>query len=378
MRSLTQRDARRVAVTAQLLSDPRPTDALEVFRTLTLVQMDLTAAVAPNADLVLFSRLGQDYRPELLDDLLEERAVVEVDGMLRPAEDVALYRAEFAAWPGPEPLTEWQRQLEGWVEANHACRDDILTRLRSEGPLPARELPDTCALPWRSSGWTNHKNVQRLLDLMAARGEVAVSSRENRERVWDLAERVYPDTEVVPYEEARAERNRRRLRSLGIARAKAAVTAVEPNDVGETGVEVVIDGVRGRWRMDPTLAATLEDDPSGGPFAPRTVLLSPLDRLVFDRKRMADLFGFDYQLEMYKPAAQRRWGYFALPVLHGAELVGKLDARTDLERGVLRVDAMHWDIEPDPALRRSALHEVGALARMIGVEAQLAAGVALG
>ncbi len=357
---LSRRDARRVAVRAQLLAARRPVSAVAAVRHLALVQMDLTAAVAPNPDLVLWSRLGARYDPRELDDLLESRVLVEVQGMLRPAEDVALYRAEWAAWPGPEPRREWQDALAGWLEANHACREDLLQTLRSEGPLPARRLPDTCAVPWRSSGWTHHKNVQRMLDLMEARGEVAVSSREQGERVWDLAERVFPDQAPVPFAAAAAERDRRRLAALGIARARAAQTPNEPNHVGSAGVEAVVEGVRGAWRVDPSLLDT--------PFRGRTALLSPLDRLVFDRTRMTELFGFDYQLEMYKPAAKRRWGYFALPVLHGDRLVGKVDATTDRGRDVLRVDAVHWDDVPTAAVRAGVRRELRSLARMLGVE----------
>ena len=104
-------------------------------------------------------------------------------------------------------------------------------------------------------------------------------------------------------------------------------------DVGEAAR---VEGVRGLWRVDPVAASTTT-------FEGRTAILSPLDRLVFDRKRMEDLFGFDYQLEMYKPAAQRQWGYWAMPVLDGDELVGKVDATADREAGVLVVDAVHED-----------------------------------
>jgi uncharacterized protein YcaQ len=357
---LSARDARRVAVRAQLLDRHRPVDALEVVRHLNLVQMDLTAHVAPNADLVLWSRLGASYTPDVLDGLLESRALVEVQGYLRPAEDVALFRAEMDAWPGAPPLSEWRRQIEAWVEANRACREDILTRLRSEGPLPAREIPDTCLVPWRSSGWTNSKNVQRMLDMLEQRGEVAVSSRENRERNWDLASRVYPDVATVPIEAAEAERDRRRLLALGIARARVTFPPGEPNHVGAAGEEAVVEGVRGRWRVEPRY---LDE-----PFAGRTAVLSPLDRLILDRKRMAEIFAFDYQLEMYKPAARRRWGYFALPVLHGDRLVGKVDAQTDLDAGLLRVHAVHWDDEPSGAVQDGVRRELRSLAGMIGVE----------
>jgi uncharacterized protein YcaQ len=357
---LSRRDARRIAVSAQLLDAPRPTEVLGVVRHLSLVQVDLTAAVAPSADLVLWSRLGTAYRPADLDALLDDRAVVEYQGVLRPAEDVALHRADMADWPGRPPLREWQLDVRDWVEANHACRDDILVRLRSEGPLPARELPDTCAVPWRSSGWNDHRNVDRLLATMERRGEVAVSTREGRERLWDLADRVYPDDPAVPAEEAAGIRNQRRLASLGVARAKGPVCPVEPLDVGDAGEPAVIEGVRGAWRVDPARL--------GQPFRGRTALLSPLDRLVVDRKRIAEVFGFDYKLEMYKPAAARRWGYWAMPILHGDRLVGKLDASADHAAAVLRVGAVHVDVELTVAARAAVDRQIRALGSWLELE----------
>ncbi|MGZ4447426.1 MAG: DNA glycosylase AlkZ-like family protein [Nocardioides sp.] len=337
---LTRADARRVAVRAQLLEAERPDGLLDLVEHLTLLQMDQTAHVAPSADLVAWSRLGSGYRPEELAGAIERGELVELGGMARPAADVALYRAEMAAWPGTgDPdhrLTDWQVAQRDWVAANDACRRDLLDLLEAEGPLPAAELPDTCVVPWRSSGWTNDQNVIRLLDFMVARGEVATAGREGRARLYDLASRVYPDDPVVPWDEARRVRDVRRLAALGIARARAAVTPGEPNDVGEAGEEAVVEGVRGRWRVDPRLL-------DGADPEPRAALLSPLDRLVFDRKRMTELWGFDYQLEMYKPAAKRRWGYWAMPVLYADRLVGKLDAAADRRGGLLRVEALHED-----------------------------------
>lgn len=364
---LTAEQARRISVRAQLLAEPRPTDLLEVVRHLTVVQVDLTAAVAPSADLVCWSRLGTAFHPDDLDDLLDSRQVVEVDGRLRPAEDLALFRAEMEQWPGPEPLTEWQVQLQEWVEDNDGCRLDILDVLRSDGPTAARDLPDTCVRPWRSSGWNHNRNVTMLVSLMERRGEIAVSHREGRERMWDLAERVHPDDDrgarVVPLDEALGERARRRLASLGLARARVAEVPGETYAVGPVGEEVAVEGVRGTWRADPEQLARVDE-----PFEGRTVLLSPLDRLVFDRKRLAELFGWEYQLEMYKPVAKRRWGYWALPVLDGDRFVGKLDCTADVERGVLRVDALHRDVPFDRGLQARVDHEVDELARWLDLE----------
>lgn len=326
MLTLSRDEARQLAVRAQLLDRPRPTSLMETVGRLGYVQHDQTRHVAPSAHLVLWSRLGQGFAPEELDAALRAHALVELRGMVRPAEDLALYRAEMAIWPGPKPWTPWQQQLTQWVTANDACRRDLLARLEADGPTPARELPDTCVVPWRSTGWTNDKNVVRLLDFMESRGEVAVVGRRG-ERVWDLASRVHPDVPVVPLEEALAERERIELRALGIVRRSGA------------GEKARVEGTTGTWRVDPALLDQ--------PFEGRAALLSPLDRLVFDRKRALDLLGFDYQLEMYKPVAKRRWGYWALPVLLGDRLVGKVDGQADREAGVLRVAAVHEDVALD-------------------------------
>lgn len=369
---LTAEQARRVAVRAQLLALPRPTDVLEVVEHLSLLQLDPTSAVAPSAHLVLWSRLGAGYDRADLDDALASGALVEVGGRARPAAHVALHRALMAAWPGPGPRRPWHDELAGWVEDNDTCRREVLEALRQEGPLPAPSLPDGIVRPWRSSGWTDDRSLLKLLDLMAARGEVVVVGREGRHRLWDLAERVLPDDEVPPLEEAVRRLHDLRLRALGLARSRAAAAPGEPHDVGDAGEAAVVEGTRGRWRVDPVYLKDLED--LAGAWAPRTALLSPLDRLVMDRRRMAELFGFDYQLEMYKPAAQRRFGYWALPVLHGDRLVGKVDCTAEPAEGVLRVDAVHEDEPWDPAVRDAVHAELDGLAQWLGVEVLLLPG----
>jgi uncharacterized protein YcaQ len=211
---LSRRDARRIAVQAQLLDAERPTDLLGLVRHLTFLQLDPIAAVAPSADLVAWSRLGSSYRPADLRSALEDRTLVELLAMVRPAEDIALYRADMADWPGRGQLRDWEEARRDWVKANAACRRDILRRLKRSGPLSMRELPDTCTVPWGSTGWTNNRNVEKLLDFMVQRGEVAVAGRQGKERLWDLASRVYPDSPVVPAAQAKREREERRLRAL--------------------------------------------------------------------------------------------------------------------------------------------------------------------
>ena len=181
-------------------------------------------------------------------------------------------------------------------------------------------------------------------------------------RLWDLPERVYPADVVVPsVEEAEQAKNERRLASLGIARQKRPATPIEPVHVGEAGEPAVVEGTKGEWRVDP---AALGKD-----FEGRTALLSPFDRLVYDRVRAEELFDFEYTLEMYKPAAKRRWGYFALPILHNDRLVGKVDAAVDRKASVLRLNAIHEDVKFTRTMSKPVQAELEDLASWLGLGA---------
>jgi uncharacterized protein YcaQ len=351
---LTKAQARRIAVRAQLLDAPRPTELVAVVRRLTLLQIDPTAAVAPSADLVAWSRLGSSYRPDQLKQALEqERTLFEFDALVRPVSDLGLYLAGAADRPSYE-------QSRAWLRTNDPFRRDVLDLLARSGPLSSRDIPDTSVVPWASSGWTNNRNVTQMLEFLMARGEVAIAGRVGRERLWDLPGRVYPaDVEVPSVEEAERRRNERRLASLGIAREKARAMPMEPVHVAGAGEPAVVEGTKGEWRVDP---AYLVVD-----FEGRTALLSPFDRLVHDRVRAQELFDFEYTLEMYKPAARRRWGYFALPVLHDDRLVGKVDATADRKASVLRVNAIHEDVRFTRAMSKAVQVELEDLASWLGL-----------
>jgi uncharacterized protein len=358
---LTKAQARRIAVRAQLLDAPRPTELLTVVQQLTLLQIDPTAAIAPSADLVAWSRLGSAYQPAHLQQALEQdRTLFERDALVRPISDLGLHLAGAADWPNYE-------RTRAWLRDNDSFRRDILDLLGSSGPMTSRDIPDTCVVPWTSSGWTNNRNVTQMLESLMMRGEIAIAGRVGRERVWDLAERVYPaDVVVSSVDKADQAKNERRLASLGIARQKRPAMPLEPVDVGEAGEPAAVEGIQGEWRVDPKAL--------GEDFEGRTALLSPFDRLVYDRVRAQELFDFEYTLEMYKPAAKRRWGYFALPVLHADRLVGKVDATADRKASVLRVNAIHEDVKFTRAMTKAVQAELEDLASWLGLGAVEAAG----
>ena len=147
---LTKAQARRIAVRAQLLDAPRPTDLLEVVQRLTLLQIDPTAAIAPSADLVLWSRLGSSYRPDDLKHALEEeRSLFELDALIRPTSDLGLYLA------GADERPSYER-TRVWLKDNDRFRRDILERLRELGPTElarAARTPPQCRGP-RAAGRT--------------------------------------------------------------------------------------------------------------------------------------------------------------------------------------------------------------------------------
>src|SRR5919112_690747 len=141
---LTRGEATRIAVHAQLLDLPRPTDLVAVVDRLTFLQIDPTAAIAPSADLVLWSRLGSAYDPETLTRALEQdRTLVETVAHVRVPRDLPAVIAEVRDGG-------LHRRTAAWLEANDSFRRDVLALLAERGPLLSRDVPDTSVVPWPS------------------------------------------------------------------------------------------------------------------------------------------------------------------------------------------------------------------------------------
>ncbi|HEX6337327.1 MAG TPA: crosslink repair DNA glycosylase YcaQ family protein [Jiangellaceae bacterium] len=352
---LSKDEARRIAIRAQLLDTPRPTDLVEVVDRLTILQIDPTAAIAPSADFVLWSRIGSSYSPaELTKAVEKDRSLIETVAYIRPPRDLPAVIAEARNTPMYEGTA-------AWFEKNEPFRRDILALLESDGPLLSRDIPDTSVEPWPSSGWTNNRNVTKMLEILAHRGYVAISGRKGRQRYWHLPEQVYPvDKSDYDIDGAVRYRNERRLAALGIARSTGPQIPGESPYVGDAGEEAVVEGTPGTWRVQHEYIDL--------PFEGRTALLSPFDRLVHDRVRAEQIFDFEYFLEMYKPKDKRRWGYFALPILHGDRLVGKLDATADRKAGTLVVNAIHQDVRFTKATTAAVRAEIDDLAKWLGLE----------
>jgi uncharacterized protein YcaQ len=275
---------------------------LDTVRQLGYLQIDPISTVAPPQHLVLWSRLGPYDRAELDRLLWTERKLFEWNAYIWPIESLPLVRARMAR---RRTKYSWERRSQEFLKENAAFRRYVLRELEARGPLLARELEDRAAGSREAHAWWGSRQVAIMLEILQGRGQVAIVGRRGKQRVWDLAERWYPDTETLPLKEADRLLAAQRFRALGVQ---------------------LVDG---EWNAHPDAAA--------GPVPDRVTLLSPFDRLIHDRARAEALFDFRYRLEMYVPKAKREFGYYVLPILHCDRLVGRAEPRFDRKTGELEV-----------------------------------------
>ena len=327
MREVPVEEARRIAVRAQAL-DGTAGGVLETVRRLGFLQLDPISSVAPPQHLVLWSRLGSWDTAELDRLLWEERKLVEWRAFLYPIEDLPILRAFMRRRDRPI-----DRRVIEWTKARAPYRRHVLKELRERGPLLSREIADAPSHRREDHRWWGQRQMGLMLELLAARGEVAVVGRRGKQRVWDLAERWYPETETLPLPKARKLYDEKRFRALGVRLQ------------------------RGRLVAHP--------EAEDGPVPTRTTFLSPFDRLVHDRARTEALWDFFYRLEMYVPAAKREYGYYVLPILQGDRLVGRIEPVFDRREKVLDVKGLWWQ----PGQKPVDLEEpLASLAAFLGAE----------
>src|SRR5476651_1622871 len=349
---LTRDQARRIAVRAQLLDADRPGDVVEVAEELGAIKIDPTATIAPAEHTILWSRIGAAYDPIQLSKAVEhDRLLFEFDGAFRPISLLPLMRPTMRRWPRRESTIEW-------LKANDRFRTDVLARLRAEGPLFANDIPDTAEVARPPDGWFGSNQTVHMLDFLQRQGEVAIVGREGRQRRWDLAERVYPKgLPEYEFDEAQILLSERRLHSAGIAKQKSPWSGV-----GVAGEPAVVEGSAWKYRVDPEAIAALEKDEGG-----RVAFLSPYDGMLFDRPRLQEVFDFQYVLEQFKPKAQRKYSFFAHPILMGDRFVGLLDAEVSKEREALVVTAVHELLPFEPEEDEMVRAEITDLAEWLGV-----------
>ena len=357
MKTLPLSAARTLHLAAQGLLTPlrrkaTKADVIDAIRRMAQLQIDTIHVVARSPYLVLFSRLGA-YTPQWLDEHLAEGKLFEYwshEACLLPIEDYGLLRHRMLdpSGMGWKYAAEWHKKYRKEI-------DQLLKQIRANGPVRSADFVREAG---KSNGWWDWKPEKRHLEVLFAIGELMVAERRNFHRVYDLTERVLPDwndkRDLQPAAAVEPELLRRSCRALGVVRADWVADYyrlprrpyVEPlhalADQGEL-VPVRVEGWKQDTYVHQEFAPLIDDAASGKLTSTVTTLLSPFDPVVWDRKRAAALFDFDYVIECYTPAAKRKYGYFVLPILNRGKLIGRADAKAHRTSGIFELKALHLE-----------------------------------
>jgi len=351
--------ARRFLVARQLLAPARSLDrgakgVLEIFRRLGSVQFDPLAVAGRNHDLVLHARVA-DYDPAWCDRLYERREIFEAynKGLsLVPTSEFAWFRGNLS------------RNAPRTLDENADVAKRVLERIRAEGPLSSSDFE-------RERGPTTDwfgmptNTVRAVLEAYAVTGVLGLARRDGNRRYYDLLERLLPANVLrrkVPLEEQLRYKLLSRYRAHGLLGVGGAADIfgglgpAKPDDrwpgypgrhalrdeLVERGelVPVDVEGVSGKRLVVSDEVALLEAPPEP---PPSVAFVPPFDPSVWDRKLLANLFGFDYVWELFVPPAKRRWGWYVLPILFRDRFVGRIEPR--IERAEGRVDVLNlwWE-----------------------------------
>lgn len=316
-----------------------------------LLQIDTINVVARSPYLVLFSRLGA-YEPRWLDDLLARGKIFECwahEACFVPMDDHALHRGQFDA-----RARHWAHQRAARMHREHrASMDNLLAHIRDRGAVKSSDFQCKAGA---QSGWWQWKDEKRWLEAWFALGELMIARRDNFQRVYDLTQRVLArakvDLAALPALDPARDFVRGAVHALGITQARWI------NDYFRTGrklkdadldalvqsgelLRVAVRGWEAPGYVHREHLPLLRRAQRSALRATHTTLLSPFDPVVWDRERARTMFDFDYRLECYTPAARRRYGYFALPILCRGQLVGRLDAKAHRGDGMFEIKTLH-------------------------------------
>lgn len=356
---LTTQQIRRLNITKQRLTKPQPAatteGVMDVIRSLGCLQLDPIRAVERTQYLVLWSRLGNYDRNLLHKVQFEQRQLFEFwahCASIVQAEHYPLFRKRM----GGPMLGKLSRK---WLQDNEQFADYVRGQIAAKGIVKPAEIEDRASAGWEHGGWTTASkptNVRKMLDLMWLNGELAVADRDGLQKQWALLDEWLPES--VPREEASDYEQSRQAIEVSIKALGAANDTHIRNhfmrkfypeqkrataDLISEGKLIPVEteaGYRGQWYVHADDVPLLESLDDGG-WKPRTVLLSPFDNLICDRKRTEMLWDFYYRVEIYVPEAKRQYGYYVLPILQGDRLIGRIAPRMDRKTGVLTINGVY-------------------------------------
>ena len=365
---ITKELARKLVLNAQLL-DGRIKLAegkegiAQMIDRLGYVQIDTISAIKRSHHHTLWTR-RDDYSEGMLHELQsKDRLIFEYWGRAMSYLPISDYRYCLPRMNNfQNPTHKWIRQR---MDECHPLFEEVLRRIKNEGPLGAKDF--AASLGKKSGTWWNWKPAKVALELLFWRGDLMITERRNFQKVYDLTERVLPencDTTMPDDDELGQFFVRRAISALGVADDVEIKNYLQPetsrdSDFQAVSKEVLFKSLGDLLNSEDLVAVTLTDDQNKVHYAlPESInnvhtleqtasvyLLSPFDNLIIQRERIKRLFGFDYALECYVPAAKRRYGYFILPILWGDRFVGRLDPKADRKNNVLIVRNLVFEPE---------------------------------
>jgi uncharacterized protein YcaQ len=370
MTTVSASEARRVALVAQGFgSSPRgrvTTEHLtDAIARLGVLQLDSVNVFERSHYLPMFSRLGT-YDTALLDHMLLDPHV--------PATHVEYWAHEAAFIPVESwPLWQWRMRQsrdrnerpDSWLAQHRKLADDLLARLHSEGPATFSQLE--VKRDQRRGSWWDWSDVKRALEFLFEDGVITAIGRTNFQRIYAPVADVVPqrlrDTSI-PEPDARRALVLAAVRALGVGtqkdvadyfRFRSAPTAIALRELVDSGVveQVSVEGWTDNGKPVAAFVPTDSVIPKKAPSV--STILTPFDPVTWNRDRASRVFAFDYKIEIYTPAAKRKFGYYSLPILMDDALVGRIDLKADRKAQTLIVRSAHWEPRrPENAVERLA------------------------
>jgi len=375
---VTAAEARRIALAAQSFDRARPANPTDprhfrrAMAAIAVLQLDFVNVLLPAHFLMIWSRLGPYDRKRFERFLYDSGEHTE-----QWAHEASVVAS--SDWPllahRRRDFQQWKNSPISKMSDRQAYLDSILDTVHANGATSSNDLPPVDGPKRRPGDW--HRSIPRwALEYHFGKGRLAVRRRKkNFQRMYDLPERIIDEryrNESVRRIDAERELLRKASKSLGIATAhdladyyrmsvRDAIPRLE--ELVEEGAltQVSVDG----WADTGYLASSAKSPR----HIPGASLLSPFDPVVWFRPRAMRLYGFEYRIEIYVPADQRRWGYYVLPFRHGDELTARVDLKADRKASVLRVQNAHLEPEKDSGSTADALStELRALADWLCLE----------
>lgn len=355
---LTKAQARRFLLVRQGLWPPHAlrgkSGVLRFLRRVGSIQYDPLNIVGHNPELVLQARVD-DFRPSMLQELLyQERKLV--DGWDKM---VSIYPVE--DWPGFQRQRQALRgEMGGHAEAVMAILPQVRQAVTERGPLSSLELESGQVVDW---WWGPTRLVRVALETMHAGGELVIHHRVHTRKVYDLASRQIPAdlySGPDPYgseEEYHDARIERRIGGVGLLwgrsgevwlamsgiQSRERKAALERLVKQDRVIPVSVEGISVPLYLRGADRTTLKQAMDEKESPPQASIIAPLDNLLWDRTMVAELFGFEYRWEVYKPLSQRRYGYYVLPVLYGDRFVARFEPGRDKKGSALLVKNWWWE-----------------------------------